>query len=397
MRSMRCSRSAGAWERESAATRRQYPAMDARQSSRGAGPRRQPAPEAGGAAPRRRLLTLPPGGSLPSSASTDRWSTPGRRTSTRHRSASPGGRRCAVCRCSTSTRRCWTWPRWTPHFERRPRRGGRQDHRHRRLGSLPGGISVSVLDRDKSDTAVISHAPTRVVRDLPANAVGVREVAVEAAEARTLRRLEDRRTGRGGRLQRLHHGLVAVDVVRQRERHARSGPRGIVGGLRGAAGGAAHVRLHVDGRPQSQDQPVPDLEEDDLGQVQGRLPAQTIHVEPARGAEVLLAVLVVPLALEIAWRARDGDRLHVQSEIFLTEQGARALLHGRDPYSVSYGYGLLRTYPVGVWQHIPYLPGIFAFGLPRALLGPGPLTDARVGFTVVSLVAALLALRRSGI
>src|SRR6266542_2940623 len=55
------------------------------------------------------------------------------------------------------------------------------------------------------------------------------------------------------------------------------------------------------------------------------------------------------------------------------------------------------TLAVAVLQHIPYLPGIFAFGLPRALLGPGPLTDARVGFTVVSLVAALLALRRSGI
>ncbi len=117
----------------------------------------------------------------------------------------------------------------------------------------------------------------------------------------------------------------------------------------------------------------------------------------ALAVAVLLAVLIVPLALEIAWRANDGDPLHVQSEIFLTEQGARALLHGRDPYSISYDYGLLRTYPVGVWRHIPYLPGIFAFGMPRALFGPGPLTDARIGFTVVSLAAALLALRWSGI
>jgi hypothetical protein len=121
---------------------------------------------------------------------------------------------------------------------------------------------------------------------------------------------------------------------------------------------------------------------------------------PARAGlavAVLLAVLVVPLSLETAWRARDGDRLHVQSEIFLTEQGARVLLRGRDPYSASYDYGLLRTYPVGVWRHIPYLPGIFAFGMPRALLGAGPLTDARIGFTAVSLAAALLALRWSGV
>jgi Glycosyltransferase family 87 len=86
----------------------------------------------------------------------------------------------------------------------------------------------------------------------------------------------------------------------------------------------------------------------------------------------------------------------VQSEVFLIEQGARALLHGHDPYSLSYGYGMLRTYPAGVWRHIPYLPGIFTFGLPRALLGAGPLTDARVGFTVVSVAAALAALKLSG-
>jgi len=107
---------------------------------------------------------------------------------------------------------------------------------------------------------------------------------------------------------------------------------------------------------------------------------------------VLTGALLVPLALEVAWRARHGDRLHIQSEVFLTEEGARALLHGSDPYSASYRYGLLRSYPSAVWRHIPYLPAVFAFGLPRALLGPGPLTDARVGFTAVAVTAALLAL-----
>lgn len=110
-------------------------------------------------------------------------------------------------------------------------------------------------------------------------------------------------------------------------------------------------------------------------------------------AAVLFGALVVPLALEVGWRAELGDRGHVQSEVFLTEQGARELVSGRDPYGASYGYGMLRSYPPGVWQHIPYLPGIFAFGLPRALVGAGPLTDARLGFTLVSLVAAVVALR----
>jgi hypothetical protein len=75
--------------------------------------------------------------------------------------------------------------------------------------------------------------------------------------------------------------------------------------------------------------------------------ARSTRTPPAARAAlavaVLLAVLVVPLALEIAWRANHGDPRHVQSEIFLTEQGARALLHGRDPYSITYDYGLLRT------------------------------------------------------
>jgi hypothetical protein len=111
---------------------------------------------------------------------------------------------------------------------------------------------------------------------------------------------------------------------------------------------------------------------------------------------VLLGVLVAPLSLEIGWRADHGDRFHVQSEVLLIERGAANLLQGHDPYTGSYGYGLLRSYPPGVWRHIPYLPAIFAFGIPRAVLGASALTDARVGFAVVSLAAALLALRLSG-
>src|SRR6266536_3528240 len=131
------------------------------------------------------------------------------------------------------------------------------------------------LDGVEGDAAVAGHAPTGIVGDLPADAIGVGEIPVETAEAGTLCRLEDRRTGRGGCLQRLHDRVLAVDVVRQRERRAGAGP----GATRG--GGAAHVRLHVLGRPQPQQQAVADLQEDDLWQVQGRLPAQAVHVEPA--------------------------------------------------------------------------------------------------------------------
>ncbi len=111
---------------------------------------------------------------------------------------------------------------------------------------------------------------------------------------------------------------------------------------------------------------------------------------------VLAGAMLLPFTLEVAWRAYDGDRLHVQSEIFLIEQGSRVLLHGGDPYRAVYGYGLLRSYPPGVWEHVPYLPAVFVFGLPRALLGAGPLTDARIAIMMVSVVVALLALALSG-
>jgi Glycosyltransferase family 87 len=128
-----------------------------------------------------------------------------------------------------------------------------------------------------------------------------------------------------------------------------------------------------------------------------RRPAhRPLRVRAILAALVLTGVLVAPLSLEVGWRAGYGDRLHVQSEVLLIERGAANLLHGHDPYTGSYGYGLLRSYPPGVWKHIPYLPAIFAFGMPRAALGASPLTDARVGFAVVSLAAAVLALRLSG-
>jgi len=127
-----------------------------------------------------------------------------------------------------------------------------------------------------------------------------------------------------------------------------------------------------------------------------RPPRTPLVARTAVALAVLAGALAVPLALEVAWRARDGDRFHIQSEVFLVEQGAGVLLDGGNPYARSYGYGVLRTYPPGVWQHIPYLPGIFAFGLPRALAGPGPPTDARVGFALAAVSAALLALARSG-
>jgi Glycosyltransferase family 87 len=124
----------------------------------------------------------------------------------------------------------------------------------------------------------------------------------------------------------------------------------------------------------------------------GRLPGQ--HVRRARAAVVVVVVAggaLLPTALEVWWRARDGFEGHVQSEVLVTEGSARALLAGSDPYAGSFS-GPLSTWPPGTADHVPYLPAMFAFGLPRALVGAGSSTDARVAFAVVSMAALATAL-----
>jgi hypothetical protein len=119
---------------------------------------------------------------------------------------------------------------------------------------------------------------------------------------------------------------------------------------------------------------------------------------PRKRARVALAVAVLvgaallPMALEVWWRARDGFVGHVQSETLVTEESARALLAGHDPYAASFASSPLRSWPPGTADHVPYLPVMFAFGVPRAVAGDVPLTDARLAFAVASLAALALAL-----
>jgi hypothetical protein len=124
-----------------------------------------------------------------------------------------------------------------------------------------------------------------------------------------------------------------------------------------------------------------------------------------RGAEVkprvVLAVLVfvgaavVPMALETVWRAHTAPGLHAQSEVIITEEAARAVIDGRNPYAETYVEGPLAARPLPTKTHFPYVPGSLAFGLPRALDGESPLADARVWFALSFVAAMGLALRRS--
>jgi hypothetical protein len=109
-------------------------------------------------------------------------------------------------------------------------------------------------------------------------------------------------------------------------------------------------------------------------------------------AAVLVGAAFLPMALEVWWRARDGFDGHVQSETLVTEESAAALLGGHDPYAVSFASGPLGSWPPGTAEHVPYVPGMFAFGLPRAVAGDLWLTDARLWFAVVSVTALAVAL-----
>jgi hypothetical protein len=107
---------------------------------------------------------------------------------------------------------------------------------------------------------------------------------------------------------------------------------------------------------------------------------------------VFVGVAGVPLALEISWRAGSSPGLHAQSEVIVTEEAARATLHGHDPYATDYSDTPLRDRPLGTRTHFPYLPAMLLFGIPRALDGTGGWSDARAWFTIMTLGVTGLAL-----
>ncbi|MBI4260232.1 MAG: hypothetical protein HY658_06660, partial [Actinobacteria bacterium] len=60
----------------------------------------------------------------------------------------------------------------------------------------------------------------------------------------------------------------------------------------------------------------------------------------ALAVAVLVGVALVPLAAGIAERAEPGRRAYAHSEVIVTEESARLLLDGRNPYAAVLGGGL---------------------------------------------------------
>ncbi len=115
------------------------------------------------------------------------------------------------------------------------------------------------------------------------------------------------------------------------------------------------------------------------------------------GVAVLLAG-VVPLLVLVFRRAPGfvwGDwpwSFPSQPEVWVVERSARLLFDNGTPYP---DLSLLGR-PPHPDDYTPYGPAMTVFGLPRALFGDGPFTDARVAFAVVTVLAIVLALKVMG-
>jgi Glycosyltransferase family 87 len=112
-------------------------------------------------------------------------------------------------------------------------------------------------------------------------------------------------------------------------------------------------------------------------------------------AAVLAGAAVMPLVMEVTWRSGTDPGLHAQSEVIVTEEAARAVVEGRNPYAASFEEGPLEARPIATQTHFPYLPGMLVFGIPRALDGRAPWSDARVWFAAAAMATLALALARS--
>lgn len=103
---------------------------------------------------------------------------------------------------------------------------------------------------------------------------------------------------------------------------------------------------------------------------------------------VLVGATLAPLSLEIVWHAQ-------QPEVTVVEQAGARLAQGKDLYHASVHDGRVVSAQKGepaFESFFPYLPVMSLFGLPSSTHGPIELTDARILFSVVTLLAVACAL-----
>lgn len=110
---------------------------------------------------------------------------------------------------------------------------------------------------------------------------------------------------------------------------------------------------------------------------------------------ILAGATLVPLSLEVYWRGDGNPGQHVQPEVVVVEQAGHRAAHGQDPYRtvVRHGKVVSRVKGEPVYESFyPYGPLMTVFGLPSSTKVPIRLTDARIFFSLVTLLVTLLAL-----
>jgi hypothetical protein len=111
---------------------------------------------------------------------------------------------------------------------------------------------------------------------------------------------------------------------------------------------------------------------------------------------VLVGATLVPLSLEVAWRSEGNPSAHVQPEASVIEQAGHRIAHGKDPYQTvvgRHGQIIVKTPGLPTYENFfPYLPLMTVFGLPSSTKAPVQVTDARIFFSLVTLLLTAVAL-----
>ncbi|HZU79812.1 MAG TPA: glycosyltransferase family 87 protein [Acidimicrobiales bacterium] len=110
---------------------------------------------------------------------------------------------------------------------------------------------------------------------------------------------------------------------------------------------------------------------------------------------VLIGATLLPLSLEVLWRTDTGGTSHVQPEVAVVENSGGRVLHGQDPYQLVDGSRVRVQAPPGQPAYDvynPYLPLMSVFGLARDTRAPARLTDARVAFSLITILVVSVAL-----
>jgi hypothetical protein len=121
---------------------------------------------------------------------------------------------------------------------------------------------------------------------------------------------------------------------------------------------------------------------------------------------VLAGATFLPLTLEVFLQSQSGGTTHVQPEVLVVEKSGQRVAQGCDPYQdVVYKSGAPKpgtkastcsdAVPAGqpaYDQYDPYGPLMALFGIPSSLHGSPRLTDARIYFSLVTLLLVALAL-----